>query len=122
MSRIIELEVKKILDEELKLARESIEKAAKKVGDAAVNRLKETSPKRTGKYSRSWRLRAVTLTHGTVSFVVHNARYASLTHLLEKGHALWQGGRSPAIPHIKPAEDQAIKDFEKELTDLIERG
>ena len=117
----LSIEIEKILDEELEKSRDAIEKAAEKVAQQTVDRLKQTSPKRTGKYARAWRKKATTLTRGKVSYVVHNTR-GQLTHLLEKGHALWQGGRSPAIPHIKPAEEEAIKNFERELIDLIERG
>ena len=114
-------EIEKILDEELEKSRDAIEKAAEKVARQTVDRLKQTSPKRTGKYARAWRKKATTLTRGKVSYTVHNTR-GQLTHLLEKGHALHQGGRTRAFPHIKPAEEEAIKNFERELIDLIERG
>ena len=37
--------------------------------------------------------------------VLYNKTDGALTHLLEHGHALRQGGRSPAIVHIQPVED-----------------
>ena len=118
-------EIEKILDEELEKSRDAIEKAAEKVAQQTVDRLKQTSPKRTGKkggkYARAWRKKATTLTRGKVSYTVHNTR-GQLTHLLEKGHALRSGGRTRAFPHIKPAEEEAMKNFERELIDLIERG
>ena len=41
-----------------------------------------------------------------------------MTHLLEKGHANRDGGRTKAYPHIKPAEEEAVKEALK----LIEEG
>lgn len=114
-------EIEKILDEELEKSRDAIEKAAEKVAQQTVDRLKQTSPKKTGKYARAWRKKETPLTRGKVSYTVHNTR-GQLTHLLEKGHALRSGGRTRAFPHIKPAEEEAMKNFERELIDLIERG
>jgi hypothetical protein len=114
-------EIGKILDEELEKSRDAIEKAAEKVAQQTVDRLKQTSPKKTGKYARAWRKKATPLIRGKASYIVHNTR-GQLTHLLEKGHALRSGGRTRAFPHIKPAEEEAMKNFERELIDLIERG
>ena len=114
-------EIEKILHEELEKSRDAIEKAAEKVAQQTVDRLKQTSPKKTGKYARAWRKKATPLIRGKASYIVHNTR-GQLTHLLEKGHALKSGGRTRAFPHIKPAEEEAIKNFERELIDLIERG
>jgi len=42
-----------------------------------------------------------------------------LTHLLENGHALWQGGRSEAYPHIKFGEELAIRRMEELAKEAI---
>ncbi|KAK9680615.1 hypothetical protein QE152_g38973 [Popillia japonica] len=69
-----------------------------------------TGKKRTGKHGWS------VTSQGSFtkpSFVVHNKKKPGLTHLLENGHALRQGGRARAIPHIKPVEEQCIKEYEE---------
>lgn len=40
------------------------------------------------------------------SATVHNKDHYQLTHLLEKGHALPQGGRSKAYTHIAPVAEK----------------
>ena len=111
----------------------ALEMGARTAAEKAVSTLKATSPRfssatqnrtnrkgtkrRTrGKYARGWRAKTEGL-GGSHLYIIHNATDYQLTHLLEKGHALRQGGRSPAIVHIKPVEQAAIKDFE----DYIER-
>ncbi|MCD8174409.1 MAG: phage portal protein [Phascolarctobacterium sp.] len=53
--------------------------------------------------------------HGEIYYIYH--RY-QLAHLLEKGHALRQGGRAKAYPHIAPAEEAG----ETMLVQLIEKA
>ncbi|AGK95406.1 hypothetical protein [Clostridium pasteurianum] len=45
-----------------------------------------------------------------------------LTHLLENGHALWQGGRTRAFPHIKYGEELAKKRMEELAKEAIENA
>ncbi|APC41527.1 hypothetical protein [Clostridium estertheticum] len=45
-----------------------------------------------------------------------------LTHLLEKGHALNQGGRAKAYPHIKFGEELAIKRMQELSKEVIENA
>lgn len=89
---------------------ETVQQIAEKVAQEGVEQLKAKSPKDTGDYAKSWTYRKV-----KGKFVVHNKNHYRLTHLLEKSHALRNGGRSRAQPHIRPVEQQMIRDFEDEL-------
>lgn len=60
------------------------------------------------KYNSGW-TSTLTVKKGKtrVSYVLHNAKEYRLTHLLEYGHALRQGGRAQAFPHIAPVAERA---------------
>lgn len=89
---------------------ETVQQVAEKTAQEGVEKLKVSSPKKTGDYAKSWTYRKV-----KGKFIVHNKDHYRLTHLLEKSHALRNGGRSRAQPHIKPVEQQMIRDFEADL-------
>ncbi|MCI6692505.1 MAG: HK97 gp10 family phage protein [Clostridium sp.] len=78
--------------------------------------LKQTSPKKTGDYRKGWR---VTDIKGKK--IIHNKTDYQLTHLLENGHAKVSGGRVAPKVHIRPAEEQAIKEY-IDLTEKLIRG
>ena len=79
-----------------------------------LKELKETSPKRTGKYSKGWRKKRVR--NGV--WVVYSFKYGSLTHLLEFGHIKRNGGRTKAYPHLRPAELNAIQKFTERIKNI----
>ena len=92
---------------------EGIKKETKKLALDGIKRLKATSPKRTGGYSRGWKYKK----RGN-TYVLYNQKYR-LTHLLEKRHRKKNGkGFTEGIPHIKPVELQIIRD----LTEYVERA
>ena len=117
-------EVDKILKEERELAKASLDTAADMVSKATVDELKRTSPKRprSGRYAKSWRRTKQASLRTGDSYRIHNVKHYRLAHLLEYGHALWHGGRARAIPHIKPAEEKAITEFEKTFVNLFNKG
>src|SRR5690606_26617277 len=93
---------------------EGLEEAKKRVAKETVKRLRSTSPKLTGSYAKGWRVKRV----GSAQ-VVHNATDYQVTHLLEHGHAKVNGGRVAPRPHIRKAEQEAIKEYLKEAEKVI---
>lgn len=88
----------------------SVDAVAKQVAIDGVEKLKATSPRRYGDYAESWTYRKV-----RGKYVVHNKDHYRLTHLLEKGHAKVNGGRTGKFIHIKPTETKMIEEFERKL-------
>lgn len=86
------------------------------VSKKTAKNLKQTSPKKTGDYRKGWRVSDV-----NGKKIVHNKTDYRLTHLLEHGHAKVGGGRVPAQVHIRPAEEEAIKEYVEATENLIKR-
>lgn len=106
-------EIMKCLQEYTEEVVEALEKTEKELADEAVRTLKQTSPKKSGKYARSW-----TQTKQGKKRIVHNRRY-QLTHLLEKGHAKRNGGRVAARVHIAPVEQRISKEAVERLKENL---
>lgn len=86
---------------------EAVRHSAIGVGKEIVDELRQTSPKQTGAYAKSWAVDR----HKKNGVVVRNVQHYRLTHLLEYGHAKINGGRTKAYPHIKDAEERGVKKF-----------
>ncbi|MBZ9536283.1 HK97 gp10 family phage protein [Cytobacillus oceanisediminis] len=85
------------------------------LGKEAVQKLKKDSPKLTGSYRKGWRLKKE-----KDKVIIHNATDYQLTHLLEKGHANRNGGRTPAQVHIAPVEEKVVDEYIKRVERDIE--
>ena len=101
-----------------------VKEAADQVGKETAELLKKTSPRRTrgkkrGKYARGWHDTRSTDKPTETVVTVHNATDYQLTHLLENGHASRDGGFVKGIPHIGAAQEQASKNFEKKVEDIL---
>ena len=102
---------------------EKVDVSSEAVGKAAVKRLKETSPKRYGKYAKSWTMTTEKAIGQPDLRIIHaKAPHYRLTHLLEHGHAKRGGGRVEGKPHIRPAEEMVIQEFVAEVEEAIKRG
>ena len=102
---------------------EKVNVSSEKVGKAAVKQLKQTSPKRHGKYAKSWTMTTEKAIGQPDLRIIHvKAPHYRLTHLLEKGHAKVNGGRVEGKPHIRPAEEMVIQDFTREVEEAIKNG
>ncbi|MEN6391085.1 MAG: hypothetical protein ABFD04_11770 [Syntrophomonas sp.] len=101
---------------------EKVNISGERVGKAAVKKLKAVKFKTGGEYSKSWRLKTEPEVGQPNKQIIHNKDHYRLTHLLEKGHAKVGGGRVEGIPHIRPVEEEVIRDFTAEVEEVIRRG
>ena len=120
------LDIKDILNEYSRDIQEGIIEAANKVGELGVKKLQANSPKKTGKYAKSWSLKkesGSTYVHNTI----HNKQYYRLTHLLERPHVIrnkygvW-GTYYPKRKHIEPEEQIVNQDFKNAVKRVIQNG
>lgn len=114
--------IMEILDEYADNITESTKKAVVKVAEIAKKETQAGANVRTGKYRSGWAVKKDTTSRLRTEAVVYNRTRYQLAHLLEKGHALRGGGRAAAFPHIKPAEENAIKNMEEALKKIAEKG
>lgn len=104
---------------------ETMKKAVDNASKKAVSKLKSTSPRMTGAYARDWAAKKTNLTGNKWAYekTVYNRKHYRLTHLLEKGHKVVgaKNGRTwvNAREHIAQAEQEAVNDLIKEITEGV---
>ena len=106
------------LEEYNQLSAGVVKKAVRNAGNSVKKDISTNAPKKTGKYAKSWRVKSTRETSTELQVTVYSPTRYMLAHLLEHGHALRNGGRVRAFPHIAPAEEAA----EKKLMADIEKG
>lgn len=122
MAETISVQMRKILDAYEDRVENAYEVSVSRVSREAVQRLRNTSPKKSGSYARGWSLKKVKSRANVTDVIVHNRTDYQLTHLLENGHVIrnkkGEYGRTRPIKHIAPVAEWA----ENELPNDIERG
>lgn len=107
------------------VSEEAFRKVAEQVAKEGSEKLKVLSPRgkgsRKGHYADGWAFKAIESREGKFSFVIYNRKKPGLTHLLENGHALRQGGRARAFKHIKKVEQWCVDEFEKRTAEMLEK-
>ena len=120
-------DIKEILNDYTEDIQNGLKRVVKDVAKDAVKDLKLNSPKNKknsshkGKYAKGWR---VNTKEGKnfINCTIHNATDYQLTHLLEKGHLLRQGGKANPVVHIAPIEEKANKEYVSETEKMIKNG
>ena len=103
------------LQEYADLAAEDMKAAVRKAGNSAKKDIQANAPEKTGAYKKSWAVKTVRENANAMEVVVYSRNRYQLAHLLEFGHALRQGGRTRAFPHIAPAEERAAEMLVREV-------
>ena len=97
------------------VASEDVKTAVRKAGKNVKAEISANAPKRTGAYAKSWTVKTEKETANSLEVVVHSKNRYQIAHLLEHGHAKRGGGRVAGIPHIAPAEENAVKQLEEDI-------
>ncbi|QXE19998.1 hypothetical protein [Clostridium sp. 001] len=101
--------------------KKSVDTVSKEVNEEIKNHI--TFKQHTGKYVKAFRIKKI-YEDGykkVNTWYVGNGQYR-LTHLLENGHALHQGGRAKAYPHIKYGEELAKKRMVELAKEAVENA
>lgn len=101
--------------------KKAVDTVAKEVNEEIKNNI--TFKQRTGKYVKAFRIKKrYEDGYKKVNTWYVKDPYYRLTHLLENGHQLRQGGRARAYPHIKYGEELAKKRMEELAKEAIENA
>lgn len=93
----------------------------------AVNKLQSAKPEGSGRYgswdqyNNSWTDSDLTKKKNLFGKVIHNKKHYQLAHLLENGHALANGGRARAFPHIAPVAEEAEEELMKNIKQQLNK-
>ena len=111
----VSVQMKELMDEINKDVQNSTKRNVDAVAKECVQRLRNTSPRKTGSYAKGWG----TKKQGEMDVIVHNRTDYQLTHLLENGHVVRNKkgtyGRAPAHKHIAPVEEWANNELPLEI-------
>ena len=115
----VAVQMAQLLDEVNKDVEKSAKTNIQRIAKESVQKLKNTSPSKTGEYASGWGMKK----QGDADVVVYNRTAPGLTHLLENGHVIRNKkgtyGRAPAHKHIKPVEDWAIDELPRRIIEDI---
>jgi hypothetical protein len=108
-----------------KAAQEGVDECGKRAMRKLVKRTQETAPigeRRGGNFAASITSKEVKGARGS-RFIWHvKAPNHRLTHLIVKGHATKNGGRTKANPFLKNALDEVLPEYEREIEEVLKNG
>lgn len=119
----IEVQMSDILNVVSKNCKGVLETDSLAVAKETVQKLKNTSPRKSGSYAGGWTI-SKKRGRGVVDIVVHNATDYQLTHLLENGHLVVNKkgtyGRTSPKKHIAPAEQWAADELPRRIVEDLD--
>ena len=123
-TKSVALQMEQILDDYSEEVKKATNNAIDTTSKESVQKLKNTSPKKSGKYARGWRVKKDRTRSGIETVTVHNKTDYQLTHLLENGHVIrnkkGEYGRTNGIKHIAPVEEWASSELPLEIEKELE--
>ena len=116
----------KVLQEQLTIYSESVTERVNNAGreamDKLVKRTRQTAPKgkRKGKkFAKSIASQETVKARGNEYTWYVKAPNYRLTHLLVKGHATKDGGRTQANPFLRNALDKVLPEYERQVEEAV---
>ena len=110
------------LTEYRELSTDAMKKAVKAAGNTVRSEIRKTAPVKTGRYAKSWVYRTTAENSTGIQVTVYSPNRYMLAHLLEHGHALRNGGRTRAFPHIAPAEEKGEEQLMTDIEHALKGG
>ena len=101
---------------------DGVKAAVKKAANTVKKEITAGAPERTGRYAKSWRTKTTKESSSALEITVYSPTRYMLAHLLEHGHAMRNGGRVAARPHIAAAEQDGIEELEEEIGRTLRHG
>ena len=125
MSEDLSKAVARVLKEYSESVTDSVQRVTNELAKEGVRRIKSESPASpnsmySGSYRSGWTKKVITNRMGA-SAIIYNGKYPGLVHLLEKGHALRQGGRTRAQPHVGPVQDWLNEELPRRFEEAISK-
>lgn len=114
--------IMKELNEYADATSEDVKNAVKNAAKTVRTEIQNSAPVKTGAYRKSWSIKTMSETSQSLNVTVHSRNRYQLAHLLERGHAKRGGGRTPARPHIAPAEQIGIEQLERDIERSLKNG
>lgn len=103
---------------------EIVDRHSLEVAQKGAKLLRARSPKRTGAYTRSWKV-DTEKTRVMNKYTIYNAKHYRLTHLLEYEHRIankygsYRYSDPSKTAHIAQVESEIIRDFESRIKEEI---